>query len=216
MSRVLLAFAIACAGCSFTPGLLVRDATPTEDVAPAIDAAPDAPLAAPFALTGAWWLLPCQNDLGNNNCNCPPPTTTTVTLGGMASTRWTVTVRIRGVMEAIGYNGGSAGTGGWYEGGNANDASNNIYRLDVSSPARRFWINRGTPTGMRSFLYDYEESFQIDGGATVTFYASGQDTLQWGNYDANDQPLTIAGLTEIMQPYDGQFAHLEVVSATEL
>lgn len=205
--------------CSFRPGTLAGDPGSTGDGsidgATPIDAAHDAPPPAPFALTGAWWLLPCANNLGNNNCNCPPPQTTTVTLTGSSSTRWLVTVRVRGIMEAIGYSGGSSGTDGWYAGGIPNDSANNIYRFDVSSPGRRYFLNRGTPTGMRSFLYDYEETFEIDGGATVTFYASGQDTLQWGNYDANDQPMTIPEVTSVAQPYDGQFAHLEVLSATE-
>jgi hypothetical protein len=117
-------------------------------------------------------------------------------------------------MEAITYSGGSTGTSGWYEGGSPGDGANNVYRITVSSPSRTYWINRGTPTGQRSFLYDYQETLEIDGNATVTFFASGQDTLQWGNYDGNGTPMTINSLAGITQPFDGQFAHLEVLTAT--
>lgn len=208
--------------CSFQAGSLSRstdastsDGDPSDGVsldgaAPTPDAAPTP---APFALTGHRWQLACLDNLGNFNCHCPVPQTTMVTLTG-DSTRWNVTVRIRGIMEAITYNGGSAGTSGWYVGGNPGDGANNVYRLTVSSPSQTYWINRGTPTGQRSFLYDYQETLQIDGNATVTFFASGQDTLQWGNYDGNGTAMTINGLAGITQPYDGQFAHIEVVSAT--
>jgi hypothetical protein len=214
--RGWLVIATVGSACSFEAGTLERrDGGTMIDEAGTADAVPDAPPPAPFTLTGARWLLPCTNNLGNNNCNCPAPQIQMVTLMGDA-TRWTVTVRVRGIMEAIGYSGGTPGTDGWYVGGNPNDGANNVYRVDVSSPPQHYWLNRGTPTARRSFLYDYEATLLIDGNATVTFSSSGQDTLQWGNYDGASQPMTIAGITGIPQPYDGQFAYLDVLAATPM
>jgi hypothetical protein len=60
---------------------------------------------------------------------------------------------------------------------------------------------------------DYMASFLVDGGATAAFFSSGQDTLQWGNYDSSGNPITFAGVTTNPDPYDGQFAQLDVISA---
>lgn len=169
-------------------------------------------------MAGQRWLLPCTTgDLGNYNCNCANTALTqTVTISG--TQRWSVTVRVRGVMEAIGYNGGAAGDGGWYTGGTPADTADNFYELAVSQPAQHFYLNRGTPTAQQSFLYDEMATFEVDGGATIMFVANGQDGLQWGNYGPGPShtPWTIPGVTTTPAPYDGQFAQLDVVSATAM
>ena len=179
------------------------------------DAPPDAP-PAPFALSGLHWLLPCTSgDLGNYNCNCAAGNQDQdATVAGTGS--WTVTVQIRGVMEAIGYGGGSAGSGGWYIGGNPGDTADNYYELIVSSPAQHFYLNLGTPTAQRSFDYDYMATIAVDGGAQVTFRANGQDGLEWGNYDESHDPIVISGVTTNPSPYVGQFAQLDVIDATPM
>jgi hypothetical protein len=202
-------------GCGFHHGA----ASPPSIDAPAdvaIDVPPDAP-PPPFAMAGQRWLLPCLNNDGNYNCNCADgPQTQTVTIAG--TQRWMVTVRVRGVMEAITYNGGTAGADGWYAGGAPGDANDNVYELDVSAPAQHYYLNRGTPTAQQSFVYDEMATFEVDGGATVTFIADGQDQLQWGNYGPGPAhtPWTIAGVTTTPDPYDGQFAQLDVISAAAL
>ncbi len=191
---------------TLTAGYTVVDVMPS-----GLDAMPAQP--SPFAMTGQRWLLPCLNNLGNKNCNCAPLLTNDQTLTGSSAERYVVTVRIRGVMEAFGYGGGTAGPGGWYVGGLQADFGNNVYSIIVSSPAQHYWLNGGTPTAGRSFLYDYTVSFPVDGDATLTYTAAGQDGLQWGNYDAAGQPITIPGVTTTPDPYDGQFAQLDVISA---
>jgi len=208
------------AACGFREGHAPGDGAPVvADVR--ADAAIDVPVdaqAAPFAMSGQHWHLPCTSaDLGNYNCYCATgPQDETVTIGGTSSQRWAVTVHIRGVMEAIGYSGGAAGNSGWYVGGVPGDGADNYYELSVSLPAQHYYLNRGTPTGQQSFLYDYMATFEVDGTATITYEANGQDGLQWGNYDPSHTPWTIAGVTTTPSPYVGQFAQLDVMSAVPL
>ena len=215
MKHVRWCWLLVFAACKFStayesaePG----DAEPIDADAATVGSEPDAPVM-PFAMAGQRWHLPCSNNLGNRNCNCATgPQIETVVLAGKATERWVVTVRIRGIMEAITYTGGIAGLQGWYLGGAKGDTANNYYRMVVSSPAATYWINRGTPTGQRSFVYDYMASLAVDGNATIMFESNGQDGLQWGNYDAAGAPQTIANVPTNPSPYDGQFAQLDVVS----
>jgi hypothetical protein len=171
---------------------------------------------APFLLSGADWLLPCSMN-GNPNptaCRCTSDSRTRV-VGGQAGERWHVTVRIRGVMEKMGYLGGTAagGSSGWYVGGTPGDNGNNFYKLTTSSPLAHYFINAGVPNQNHSWPFDYEATFDLDAGATVTFDSNGQDTIQWEGVDQNDQPISIAGITDPAQPYNGQFAQLDVLGA---
>jgi hypothetical protein len=142
----------------------------------------------------------------------------TVVVAGTATDRWMVTARIRGVMEAITYAGGTNGSAGWNANGTPGDGADNYYELSVSAPVQHFYLNGGTPTAYESFVYDYTASFEVDGGATITYESNGQDGLQWGNYGPapDHTPWTISGVTTTPSPYDGQFAQLDVVSAVPL
>jgi hypothetical protein len=205
--------AVVVAGCQFRHGQAEPDVQTARDAT--VDVAPDASPAPPFAMAGQRWLLPCLNNLGNYNCNCAAtPVQQTVTIAG--TQRWQVTIRIRGVMEAIGYSGGTAGSGGWYVGGIPGDGADNTYELTVSTPSQHFYLNLGAPTGQQSFVYDFTAMFEVDGGATITFIADGQDGLQWGNYGPSHTPWTIPGVTTTPSPYDGQFAQLDVLDAIAL
>lgn len=205
----------ALAACSFrVPGTAAGD-DGTPDAALADAALPDAPgpPAAPFAMSGLRYKLPCTVPLPMHNCNCQTGIlVTSVQLDGLASQHWMVTVHVRGALEAMGYHGGMQVPNGWYVGGDKNDNGNNFYALSISSPPQTYWLNPGTPTSQRSFRYDYMATFAIDGGATATFSWSGQDGIQWANYDGAG-PITFSGVTTTPDPYDGQFAQLDVISA---
>jgi hypothetical protein len=181
-----------------------------------VDGAPaDAPVVAPSVLAGLQWLLPCTTpNLGSYNCNCAlGPQTRQVSVPGTAGERWVVTARIRGVMQNAAYINGVAGNGGWYAGGAPFNATDNYYSIVVSVPLQRFYINNGVPTPQRSFAFDYSGSFVVDGGATVTFESNGQDGIQWGNYDQDRLPIVLDGVTTTPQPYDGQFARIDLIGA---
>lgn len=211
--RAVLAVVLASA-CGFGPVPSSAPGTGDAGDDALVDGPPDAiDLTAPNVLAGQRWLLPCTNNLGNHNCNCVAPQMQTATVPGDGTKHYMVTVRIRGAMEQITYTGGS-GVGGWYIGGFTADTADNIYRMDVSSPPQHYFLNNGVAGCTCSMRYDYTASFPIDGGAAVTFTATGQDTLQWGNYDSSFTPITFSGITTTPDPYDGQFAQLDVVMVT--
>ena len=208
-----LALVLACA-CGFRPAPSPVSSDASHDVA--IDTPVDADASAPGVLAGQRWLLPCTSgNLGNHNCSCAAPQTQMVTVPGDGSQHYTVTIRIRGAMEQITYANGNGGAG-WYVGGSTSDTGDNIYSMHVSSPAQTYYLNNGTPGCTCSTRYDYMATFPLDGGATVTVLATGQDTLQWGNYDSTFTPITFAGVTTTPSPYDGQFAQLDVVAVERL
>ena len=196
-----------------------------DDAARALDAAapdPDARLDAPastldasaplppFALTGTRWLQPCSMDHDPNQvaCHCAP-VTQSIAIASTGGAHWHVAARIRGVMEKMGYTGGAM-DGGWYRGGSATNGGDNIYELTISSPSAHYFINPGSNNGARSYAFDYTVAFDIDAGATATFRSDGQDGIQWMGVDGSAQPISIAGVTDPVQPYDGQWARLDV------
>jgi hypothetical protein len=170
---------------------------------------------APFAMTGANWLLPCiVNGTPNARaCSCANGVAQQRTIAGMPGEHWHVTVHIRGVMEQMTYTGGTPdGTTGWYVGGTYG-GGNNYYGITVSSPAATYFINHGPAAQSNSWIFDYQETFDVDAGATLTFNSSGQDGIQWEGVDVNDQPLSISSVTDPVQPYNGQWARIDVVGA---
>jgi hypothetical protein len=215
--RAALVLVLATSGCAFHARAAGGGGDAAVDAAadPAADAEADAAPPAPTAMNGQHWLIPCLVDKGNQNCTCSTmPGMETVTIPG--TQHWNVTVRIRGVMEGFTYQQGMPTVGsGWYVGGNGtNDGGDNIYELTISSPPQHYFLNQG-PTGHNySVAYDYMANVMVDGGATVTFYSSGQDGLQWANYDQNSQHIQFAGVTTVPDPYNGQFAQLDVINAT--
>jgi len=185
-----------CRGSDFAPGDAPADAA--------------SPL---FALGGQRWLSPCVGSAGsgsNSLCPCADSAQTQiVTLTGL-STVYQVTVHIRGVVELAPYAGGSAdATTRFYTGGAVNNSFGNIYEMSVSSPMAHYFINnQGATTGGLSAI-DYMAELAIAGNAVVTFTTNGQD----GEEAANSTGLTVPGVTTNPQPYDGQFAQLDVISA---
>jgi len=171
---------------------------------------------APFVLDGLRWTIPCITPLGNQNCSCATAATTTmVTVPGTGT--WNVTVRIRGALEGLVYGHGTAPPpgSGWYVGGDTNgDGGDNVYELTISSPAQHYYLNDGPSGNNYSIAFDYMATFPVDGGATATFYSTGQDGLQWANYDHDGQAIRFTGVTTTPDPYDGQFAQLDVVTAS--
>jgi hypothetical protein len=179
----------------------------------------DTTIAAPFAMTGARWLLPCipgtNGDPNINACRCDN-FTTLFNIDGTAGDRWHVTARIHGVVEYIAYAGGVQGPGDSYLGGFPGDGANNVYALGISSPLSLYYIN-SNPTlaggQHNSWPIDYELTFDIDAGATVMFTMAGQDGIQWEGVDANDVEIALSDVSDPPQPYNGQFARLDVISA---
>jgi len=214
--RGFVALAILGGGCGFHLPAAgsdpATDAAPTADT-PTVDMPPagDAP---PFAITGARWELPCTGGTGDPDlCDCTGSALSqNLQIGGAPLERWHVTVRIRGVMEKMTYQGGAiAGT--WYSGGAPSDTNWNFYRLAITKPPQVYFLNPGTQLVQHSDAFDYTETFDIDAGATVTFAVDGQDSFQWRGVDQNGVVISIAGVTDPPQPFDGQYARIDVMTA---
>jgi len=135
-----------------------------------------------------------------------------VKVGGTPGEHWHVTARIRGVMEVMTYAGGAI-DGTWYAGGAPSDNNWNLYRLTISSPAQVYFLNPGGTLVHYSEAFDYTQTFDVDAGATVTFDLDGQDSFQWRGIDQNGVAITMTGVTEPAQPFDGQFARIDVTAA---
>jgi hypothetical protein len=83
----------------------------------------------------------------------------------------------------------------------------------VSSPSAHYYFNVANSSTNHSWSYDEMVNFDVDATATVMFIANGQDQIQWMGVDAGGAPIAVAGITSPAQPYDGQFARLDVTSA---
>lgn len=162
------------------------------------------------SLDGLLWLLPCTPGATGTSCGTVATTTASTTMGGAPGVTYDVTVRLRGVVEQKTYPGGCA-SGSWSVNGGINGDPYNIYRLQVSSPAQTFYINAGTSYITSTFALDYQQTFRVDAGATVTLFADAVDGAEIRNLDATGTPISIPGVA-VAQPYDGQFVQLDVLS----
>jgi hypothetical protein len=187
----------------------------------------DAPAPIPPVLNGLYWAIPCipgTQSAVSHNCQALPFSGTSVDLPGRATERWSVTVRIRGVMETDTYAGGNAPSApgaGFYEGALGvalpTEPNENFYGFQVSSPAKVYYLNYDTIIAATALQYDYQATLTVDGNATLTFVGGGTDAYLQDNYNpatglpypANGVPLPTDPL-----PFYGQYAHMQIVSTT--
>lgn len=127
--------------------------------------------------------------------------------GGEPGKRYKVTLRFRGVVEPMMYKDGKQVGDYFYIGGEKNNGTYNIYRIDVSSPKSHYFLNRQDKVGHQIFTIDYTQTIEIDGGAEITFTGDGQN----GKMIANFKKLVIPGIKPAPMPYNGQFVQVDVV-----
>jgi hypothetical protein len=131
---------------------------------------------------------------------------------GEKGKRYKVTLRFRGVVEPMMYKEGKMDGDYFYIGGEPNNATYNIYKLSVSSPAAHFFLNRQDKVGHRIFTIDYTKTIEIEGGATVTFHGDGQN----GEMIANFSKLVVPDVPPAPKPFNGQFIQVNVVDVVEV
>lgn len=131
--------------------------------------------------------------------------------GGEPGKKYKVTLRVRGVVEPMMYKDGQQVGERFYIGGTPNNATYNIYRLTVSSPAQHFFFNRDDKVGHRIFTIDYTATIEIEGGATLTLHGDGQN----GHMITNFAKLVVPDVAPAPKPYNGQFIQLNVVDVAE-
>jgi len=140
-----------------------------------------------------------------------------VTMEAAPGASFSVTLRIRGVVELKNYTGGTNDGAYFQTGGAPASGPQNYYELSISSPPQTYYINRNNGSGIDTcFVIDYEATVTINAGATVSLYAnSGGDDLQAPNSSnlevSNNDP---AHPVVVGQPYNGQFAQVDAVSVT--
>ncbi|MCB1205833.1 MAG: hypothetical protein KDN18_16340 [Verrucomicrobiae bacterium] len=127
--------------------------------------------------------------------------------GGEKGKRYKVTIHFRGVVEPMMYKGGEKDGEYFYRGGEPDNATYNIYRIDVSSPEAHYFLNRQDAVGHRIFTIDYTKTIEIDGGAAITLSGNGQN----GKLISNFKKLVVEGISPSPQPYNGQFVQMDVV-----
>lgn len=211
------------AALSFPLALCLATAVPlrADDSAPEkkTDAGPAA------ALDGFRFEFPCKGTMPESpkeGANCESalvtgdPNTTdnfesVKPFGGEAGKRYRVTLRFRGVVEPMMYKNGEMDGDYFYRGGEPDNATYNIYRIDISSPKSHYFLNRQDKVGHRIFTIDYTKTIEIDGGATVTLSGNGQN----GKLISNFAKLVVPGLAPAPEPYHGQFVQIDVVEVAE-
>ncbi|MFT3924319.1 MAG: LamG domain-containing protein [Myxococcales bacterium] len=166
------------------------------------------------SLAGLAWELPCTGSKNTEACANGPDVNVAATLGGAPGTVYDVRLRFRGVVEAKTYlDGCSTADDTWQVGGTPASDTGNIYRLDISSPAQTYYLNRGTSGDPALLALDFEETVRVAAGATVTLYAASIDGAELLNIGGPNAPVSVGGVS-LAQPYDGQFIEMDVVSVS--
>ena len=165
------------------------------------------------ALDDLSWVLPCTVDVDSQSCSDANPPPAVATMSGTPGQAYDVTLRFTGVVEEKTYQGGSSDGAFWQIGGTPASDGFNWYRLDVSSPAQTYYLNRGASNIQHCFAIDYTEVVRVDAGATVTATVNDIGGHEIKNIDAAGHPLVAAAAPPgVVQPYDGQFIAIHVES----
>lgn len=224
MARALLILlGVALAACGRTAVYEVTlhaDAGHREDadVDGGVDAGVDAGfLEVAASLAGLRWELPCvapYEPAPDYVCVSGPDQTTTATLTGRAGTTYEIDLHLRGVVETKAYPGG-VGAPLSLGGTPVNDPWN-IYRLDISSPAQRWFLNNGDTGQYFCRVIDERLTVRADGHAQFTLFASTVDgnRSEIRNRGLDGGALLVPSLSP--SPFDGQFLQMDVEAVRAL
>jgi hypothetical protein len=144
----------------------------------------------------------------------------TIQMSGDPNTLYSVTLRIRGVVEPRTYVGGKDAGNHFYVGGTGQQPSNyNTYGIVVSSPAQTFWLNSDTKAeSYRVFTLDHQKAIVVEGGASITLQVFDPDCAMVKNCQSAEadvcMPYVVAGVPPAPSAYNGQFVQLDVVGVS--
>ncbi|NBV23865.1 MAG: hypothetical protein EBS05_18340 [Proteobacteria bacterium] len=130
--------------------------------------------------------------------------TKVVTVNALATHPQLLALRVRGKVEFCPYTGGST-KGTLNIGGEPDDATINLYYLDVSSPAQRVWLNAGDVPNTAAV--DFRVTVTANPGATLTLGYDSQD----GSFDAGGRAIVVEGVDPSPDALDGQFLEIALV-----
>jgi len=157
--------------------------------------------------------LPCLGT-GSADVNCATIDVDdeSTTIAGDDGVTYDVTLRIRGVVEQKTYSDYTASDGLWIEGGTPDGGSFNIFRLQVSSPEKTYYLNSGSSGIDECVLLDIQKTVIMDDGATLTLMAdAGGDGLVTRNLDGYGDPIVVNGVSPYPYAFDGQFVQVDIV-----
>jgi len=146
------------------------------------------------------------------NCYTTDVDEESTTIDGEAGTTYDVTIRLRGVVEQKTYADYTSSEGKWIEGGTPDGGTFNIFRLQVSSPDKTYYMNSGASGFDECFLLDIQKIIVMDDGAVLTLLAdAGGDNLGTINMDGDDEPIIVTGVSPYTYAFNGQFVQIDVV-----
>ena len=99
----------------------------------------------------------------------------------------------------------------FYIGGEPNNRTYNIYKIDVASPKSHYFLNRQDRVGHRIFTIDYTKTIAIEGGSQITLSGDGQN----GKLISNFAQHVVPEITPAPKPYHGQFIQIDVIGVEE-
>jgi hypothetical protein len=134
-----------------------------------------------------------------------------VNFGGETGKTYKVTLRFRGVVEPMMYKNGKMDGDHFYIGGEPNNGTYNIYKIDVASPKSHYFLNRQDRVGHRIFTIDYTKTIEIEGGSEITLSGDGQN----GKLISNFAQHVVPEVAPAPKPYHGQFIQIDVVKVEE-
>jgi hypothetical protein len=168
-----------------------------------------------LSLEGLRWDLPCAAGVNSTVCTTSAGAEDEVTLGGDPATLYALTLRIRGVIETKGYDGGT--TDGFFNiGGTPSPDAWNIYSLRIESPDQTYYLNAGESDLLYCWEVDYTQTVEAYGGSTISLHASSEEGTEIVNTDAFGNPIRVEGVYPDPAAYDGQFLQVDVGSVTVL
>ncbi len=168
------------------------------------------------------WEAPCKG-ANNNNELCGSDRTLpdhVVVVGGDPQTTYKITLHFRGLTEAHTFTPqvpdspaphmikGSVGT--------PNVDAHTKFWLEVAQPTEKYYANAFSSIegefDHRLFALDYMADITVQGGATVAFKYTDDNTEQSRNFNNTVVP----GVPPDPNPFDGQFLQVDVVSVAPM
>jgi hypothetical protein len=129
---------------------------------------------------------------------------------------YSVTLRLRGVFEPKGYEGGTT-VGTFNEGGVPVEDGWNTASLRVDDPIYETYVNAGQTAARYCIAIDTEITVPVRGGASVEIETIDPNNCSMMNIDA---PLKEGGMPfpvdAIDEPHDGQFLLVEALEIMPL
>jgi hypothetical protein len=115
-------------------------------------------------------------------------------------------------VEPMMYKNGKMDGDYFYIGGEPNNATYNIYKIDIASPKSHYFLNRQDKVGHRIFTIDFTKTIEVEGGSSITLSGNGQN----GKLISNFAQHVVPDIAPAPKPYHGQFIQIDVVKVIEV